>query len=104
MKDEPDYTIIKRCILEYVPGAGVKLFGSRANRTYDKLSDYDILLTVPGTLDTTEKARLKKQIRKELALYGIAVDLVVTSELEINVFQNITNHIVNIANQTGINL
>lgn len=104
MKNDYNYSIIKNCILEFMPGAGVKLFGSRANRTYDKLSDYDILVTAPGTLGTEEKTRLKKQIRKELALYGIAADVIVTSELETAMFRDFTNHIVNIANQTGISI
>lgn len=95
--------LIKRTVLEHLPGAEVRLFGSRARGKNEPDSDYDILVITKQNFQTSEKLTLKSTIRKELLRRGIRSDILIQSKDDISVKKNLPGHIIrNIMGETII--
>jgi uncharacterized protein len=102
LKKDQNIIIIKEVILKLLPESKVMLFGSRALGTFSKKSDYDVLVIIKDNILLTEKLKLKSQIRKELSMHLIPVDIFIESEEEVSLISLLTNHIVNEAILTGV--
>jgi predicted nucleotidyltransferase len=87
-------SIIKKTVRFIIPGAEVRLFGSRARSDSDSDSDYDILVITEKTLTPEEKLPLKTAVRKELLKYGIRSDVLIQSSEEIEIKKKLPGHII----------
>lgn len=85
---------IKITAKEYLPDAEVLLFGSRARKSEQSDSDYDILIITETNLRPKEKFPIRTKIRKALLLFGIRSDILIQSKSEIDQKKNLPGHIV----------
>lgn len=85
---------IKDTIRDILPGAEVRLFGSRARSDSDSDSDYDILIITDQSFSTEEKFPIKTSIRKELLKTGIRTDILIQSRTEIDKKKSLPGHII----------
>jgi len=86
--------LIKRTAQEFLPGAEVLLFGSRARNENSIESDYDILLITESTLSPKEKITLRTNIRKSLLKIGIRSDIIIQGKKEVDKKKKLPGHIV----------
>lgn len=86
--------LIKSTVKSHVPGAEVRLFGSRARIDSDIDSDYDILVITEKLLTPKEKFPLKTSIRKDLLKWGIRTDILIQSKKDIAVKKKLPGHII----------
>jgi uncharacterized protein len=97
------YDSIKQVITAQLPGARVMLFGSRARRDNDALSDYDLLIITPETYSPREKVEWNTRLNNAIiAAVHIPVDLILTSEQELKIKQQLPSHVLRSAVQEGI--
>jgi len=103
MDTETIYQQIRATIDSYFPGAPVMLFGSRARGDHNLKSDYDLLIVTPHTLNPQEKVKRTTELDKALvnALH-IPVDILLNSEEEVKVKQELPGHIIRWAVKEGI--
>ncbi|PIV58227.1 MAG: hypothetical protein COS14_10710 [Bacteroidetes bacterium CG02_land_8_20_14_3_00_31_25] len=87
-----------------LPNIGIILFGSRAGNNARSYSDYDLLIVVKDTMETTAKMRYKQLLRKILAKSGIMSDIFIESEEEIKIKSQLPGHIIKIAINEGIRI
>ena len=95
---------IVNIILENVPALEIYLFGSFANGTARKDSDYDFYVVVPDDLqpiETTWKitGAIPKQIRR-----ARNIDMLVGTESKFNKYKNAFSFIENEVMETGVKL
>lgn len=102
LNEDSNIVIIKEVISKLLPDSKVMLFGSRALGTFSDKSDYDVLVIIKDNIHLTEKLKLKSQIRKELAMHLIPVDIFIESKEEVSLISLLTNHVVNEAILTGV--
>jgi predicted nucleotidyltransferase len=86
--------IIKKTAQEFLPGAEVLLFGSRARNENSLESDYDILIITESTLSPKEKITLRTTIRKSLLKIGIRSDILIQGKQEVDKKKKLPGHIV----------
>ena len=96
--------LIREVIEGFLPGARIILFGSRAKNNFDDRSDYDVLAILQSEMDKDAIREIKQSIRRNLAEERIAIDIVVTTDAEIKRISELTNHIVNEALATGVEI
>ena len=96
--------VIRQIVLKYIPEASVILFGSRAKGNFDDRSDYDVMAIYHGEMRKDDMREIRQNIRKELAEERIAIDIVVTTDAEIKRISELTNHIINEALTTGVEI
>ena len=96
--------IIKNSINSILPGSRELLFGSRCRGDYDERSDYDVLVITEKKLDIKEKRRYASLIRKTLAAFLIAVDVIVKTEDEVSISKNKIGSVVREALLEGVYL
>lgn len=88
-----------------LPGSRVLLFGSRARGEQDKHGDYDLLIVIPTTLSPKEKiewsTRLDHAIVKAIRA---PVDLLLNSEEETRLKQQLPGHIIRSIMKEGMAL
>jgi predicted nucleotidyltransferase len=73
----------------------VYLFGSYANGTPGPNSDLDLLVVVDGRFDQNRNRLAEiNQIRRELAQYRIAKDVLLYSKDELDLWRDSKNHII----------
>jgi len=99
--------ILKEQILLTLNRIGVSLkeiilFGSRARGDFDKHSDYDILLITEKTFTIKGKMEIAEEIRDRLARLGIASDIIIKSEEEVEYFKTKIGSVVREALKEGI--
>ena len=95
---------IKNQVKRLIPGSRVILFGSRARGDGDSRSDYDIMVISDKHLGVKEKRQFAGKIRRELAMMGIPVDVLVKSEMDVSYYRNKIGNLVREAVTTGIAL
>jgi predicted nucleotidyltransferase len=95
-------SIIKATAGRFIAGSRVLLFGSRAGKNFNSVSDFDFLVITSETIDIRKKRMLKAMMRKELARYKIPADILIQSEEEVKVKKEITGHIVKQALKEGV--
>lgn len=101
---DPKINLIHEVIQRFLPGARIILFGSRAKGIYDIRSDYDVMAIIHEDMNKDEIRGMKQNIRGDLAEERIAIDIFVTSDAEIKRISELTNHIVNEALATGVEI
>jgi predicted nucleotidyltransferase len=102
----PDKNLQKIKILTgtIIPGSRVILFGSRASGVGDSLSDYDVLVITDRNLDVREKRQYAGKIRRELAVMGIPVDVLVKTEKDVSYYGDKIGSLVREAVRNGVAL
>ena len=104
IESDNNIAIIHQTVLKYFPDARIILFGSRAKGMYDLRSDYDVMAITHGDMNMDEVREIKQNIRRDLAEERIAIDIVVTTDAEVKRISELTNHIVNEALATGVEI
>ncbi len=82
----------------------IVLFGSRAKAEHDEYSDWDILVVVDKHVSFSQKRKIASKIRKTLARKGIAIDIIIKSEDEVEAERNDVGHITYYALRDGAEL
>ena len=89
-------------IQQAIPGAEVRLFGSRARGTARPDSDLDLLITVPDAwLAAHNRFAVTGEIAWQLAQYRIPIDLLLYSQQEVARHRQARQHVVNEAYRHG---
>lgn len=114
-KDSSDFTLFQRvvflkattsgggCLLnEFVPGAELIMFGSRARGEDIPSSDYDLLVIARDTLTDRQRLHFQAQIRKALAKKLILADIIIQSRDDIRKKQKLPGHIIRAAMKEGV--
>ena len=78
------------------------LFGSRARKTSEKFSDYDILAIFSSQLSRKDKIKTASKIRKKLAESFIDIDILVRNKKEIEIKKMQTGSVIKNALNEGI--
>ena len=94
IEDQEILSTIKKVVLEHLPNAEVRLFGSRARETTNTDSDYDILIITEQLLGSKDKFPLKTSIRKELLHFGIRTDILIQSRKDVSIKRKLPGHII----------
>lgn len=99
------YKTIKETVQSCLPGSRVLLFGSRARGEQDIHSDYDLLIVTPTTLSSQEKIEWSTRIDRAIvkAIHA-PVDLLLNSEDEIVLKQQLPGHIIRSVMKEGMAL
>ena len=103
--DEPLLRTITAEIQAAIPGAEVRLFGSRARSTARPDSDLDLLVTVPDAwLVSRSRFEETDSLGWKLAHHRIPIDLLLYSHREVQERSEYCQHVVNEAYRDGIEL
>lgn len=93
--DEPLLRTISAEIQAAIPGAEVRLFGSRARGTARPDSDIDLLVTVPDAwLATHSRFEETGSLCHRLAHHRIPIDLLLYSQQEVQQRRQYSQHVV----------
>jgi len=98
---------IKAEILRSLKDVSVKrivLFGSRARGDYSTFSDYDFLIITRETLTIKEKMKATGEIRRALARFHIAADIIINSEEEVELKKNKIGCVTRYALKEGVTI
>ncbi|MCT0198628.1 nucleotidyltransferase domain-containing protein [Synechococcus sp. CS-1325] len=100
--DEPLLGTIAAEIQAAIPGAEVRLFGSRARGTARPDSDIDLLVTVPDAW-LAQRSRFEETgaLAHKLAHHRIPIDLLVYSQEEVAHHRLARQHVVTVAYRNG---
>jgi predicted nucleotidyltransferase len=93
---------IKEYIHSLFPKSKILLFGSRARGNFDDKSDYDVLVVIKEEVNIKEKRTYAGKIRKELAVKGIPIDVLVRTEKDVCYFNNKIGSVIREASKYGI--
>ena len=94
---------IKSTILQFLPGASVVLFGSRARGEAGKDSDVDLLIITDDFLDIHSRMTMEKKIRQELTTrYQLPFDIILQNTSVAAEKKKLMGHIVYYAMKEGI--
>lgn len=94
-----------KCTISFLlPGSRIILFGSRSRGDYNGISDYDIIVVSDKNIDIKAKRRYASLIRKELAVMGIHVDVLVKTEMDMFYYQDKIGSVVREAMRDGVTL
>ncbi len=100
--DEPLLRSIASEIQAAIPGAEVRLFGSRARGTARPDSDLDLLVTVPDAwLASHSRFEETDALGWKLAHHRIPIDLLLYSHQEVLDRQQYRQHVVTVAYRNG---
>ncbi|MCP9841978.1 nucleotidyltransferase domain-containing protein [Synechococcus sp. J7-Johnson] len=100
--DEPLLFTIAAEIQAAIPGAEVRLFGSRARGTARPDSDLDLLVTVPDAwLATHSRFEETGRLAWRLAHHRLPIDLLLYSQQEVAHHRLARQHVVTEAYRTG---
>ena len=95
---------IVNIIKNILPNSRIILFGSRANKKNDSLSDYDFLLISKNNYSLLQRRMYERRIRKALAESNIPADIIIQTEKDVKYYINKNGSIINIAMNTGIEI
>lgn len=104
IKQDENLLRIKESIDSVLPGSRILLFGSRSRGDFDGGSDYDILVICNQNLELKERRRYAGKIRKEMAVMGIPVDLLIKTETDYNYYKDKIGSVIRDAVRGGIAL
>ncbi|MCP9784590.1 nucleotidyltransferase domain-containing protein [Cyanobium sp. WKJ7-Wakatipu] len=100
--DEPLLHTIAAEIQAVIPGAEVRLFGSRASGTERPDSDLDLLVTVPDEwLVAHSRFEETGDLSRKLAHHRIPIDLLLYSDTEVQERRQYSQHVVTEAYRYG---
>jgi len=103
--DEPLLRTIAAEIQAAIPGAQVRLFGSRARGTERPDSDLDLLVTVPDEwLGSHSRFVETGDLCRKLAHHRIPIDLLLYSDAEVQDRRQYSQHVVTEAYHYGRDL
>jgi uncharacterized protein len=99
------YSLIRQTVDSYIPGSRIILFGSHAKNLADDHSDYDLLIITPHELDHQKKISWQSRLDKAIVQHtGLPIDLLLSSEKEVQHKQFLPGHIIQTALKEGIQL
>jgi len=99
------YNAIRQAVEGCLPGCRILLFGSRAVGNYDHFSDYDLLVITPETFTPEDKILWSTRLDRAIVeAIHIPVDLLLNSEEEVRMKQELPGHIIRSAMREGISL
>lgn len=101
-RNDKAYQYIKQETSNLFPRCKIVVFGSRARDDYDDKSDYDFLIVTKDQIDTAHKMQYKAQIRKALAKYKIASDILIESARDYKSKSELKGHIIRSVRNEGI--
>jgi predicted nucleotidyltransferase len=98
---------IKREILGVLNEMGVSakniiLFGSRARGDFTSQSDWDFLIVLKQRVSREEKRKIAHRVRKRLAEFYLACDVIVRSEAEVEDRKSIIGSVVKSVMEEGL--
>ena len=86
-----------------IPGAQVRLFGSRARGNAGPESDIDLLITVPDVwLASHDRWTTLSELRRRLAMADVSLDLLLFSEEEVAERRHWHSHVIGRAYREGV--
>ncbi len=86
-----------------IPGAQVRLFGSRARGNAGPESDIDLLITVPDAwLASHDRWITLSDLRRRLAMADVSLDLLLFSEAEVAERQHWQSHVIGRSYREGV--
>lgn len=99
------YNTIRQTVQFYLPGSRVLLFGSHAKGEEDNFSDYDLLIITPFLFSPQEKIRWTTRLDRAIveAIHA-PIDLLLDSEEEVRLKQELPGNIIRTAIREGITL
>ena len=98
------FEILRSRLRQLLPDAEVILFGSRARGDAGESSDYDLLIIVGDQFSVSEKRKLASAIQNDLAASGIDADILVRSNVEVDVAKRRVCSVVHEAFKEGLRL
>jgi len=94
--------LLAAAIGAHIPGAQVRLFGSRARGNASPDSDIDLLITVPDIwLASHDRWLTLSELRRRLAMVDVSLDLLLFSEAEVAERQHWQSHVIGQAYREG---
>jgi len=100
---DPRISTVAAGIAEAIPGAQVRLFGSRARGTARPDSDVDLLITVPDPwLTSHDRVRVLGDLWRRFSSHRLPLDLLLYSESEVIERQQYRSAVTTQAYQDGI--
>jgi len=94
--------LLAAAIGAHIPGAQVRLFGSRARGNASPDSDIDLLITVPDAwLSSHDRWLTLSELRRRLAMVDVSLDLLLFSEAEVAERQHWQSHVIGQAYREG---
>jgi len=94
--------LLAAAIGAHIPGAQVRLFGSRARGNASPDSDIDLLITVPDIwLASHDRWLTLSELRRQLAMVDVSLDLLLFSEAEVAERQHWQSHVIGQAYREG---
>src|SRR6187402_552316 len=102
---KPVLQSIKNIIASALPDARVLLFGSRANGSFNSNSDYDIFIVTQTHYSPKENLVIRSKIHKQIAdTLMVSVDLLMSSESDFAMQQQLPGHIVRYVSKESIEI
>jgi predicted nucleotidyltransferase len=98
------FEILRSRLRQLLPDAEVILFGSRARGDAWDSSDSDLLIIVGDQFSVSEKRKLASAIQNDLAASGIDADILVRSNVEVDVAKRRIGSVVHEAFKEGLRL
>ena len=100
---DPLIRVIAAGIAAAIPGAQIRLFGSRARGTSRPDSDVDLLITVPDEwLAGQDRLRVLGDLWRQHSSHRLPLDLLLYSESEVSQRKPYRSAITSLAYQEGI--
>ncbi len=88
-----------------IPGAEIRLFGSRAKGNAGPDSDIDLLITAPdGWLQTHSRYKVLAELRRQLGRSDVSLDLLLYSVSEVLERKDWLNHVIARAYREGLRI
>ncbi len=102
--EDKNLEIIKRLILDHLPGSEIMLFGSRARDDFHRGSDYDIMIIIPEIISIHQKVNDSCHLTNLLAKMKISADIIIESADDIDIKKNFIGNVVREAFKEGVRL
>ena len=88
-----------------IPGAEVRLFGSRSRGNAGPDSDIDLLITAPDSwLQTHNRYKVLAELRRQLSRSDVSLDLLLYSVSEVLERKDWLNHVIARAYREGMRI
>ena len=93
---------VKQIIKKLYPESTVYLFGAYARNEQTTQSDIDLFVLFDGELEIHQRKLIQSNIRKELANFYIAADVLAAGKEEFKQNSILTNHIFSNISKEGV--
>ena len=92
-------------IIAAIPGAEIRLFGSRAKGNAGPDSDIDLLITAPDSwLQTHNRYKVLAELHRQLGRSDVSLDLLLYSVSEVLERKDWLNHVIARAYREGLRI